>query len=52
MVPVSLWVSLVAEGIVCPREPWIVAFEHECQNPVFIPALPETHIWTREYESV
>src|SRR6188472_4513180 len=40
---VSLRVSLAVEGTVCcPREPWIVACEHECQNPV-PSALPGSH---------
>ena len=33
--------------IVCPREPWNVAFEHERQIPV-LPALPETRTRTTE----
>lgn len=43
MVPVSLWASLVLEGtpLLSAREPWIVAVEHECQNPVFTPPSPE-----------
>lgn len=28
-------------GGICPREPWNVAVEHECQNPVSLPPSPK-----------
>lgn len=42
MLPVSPQISLRVESTPCPRGPWNVAVEHECQNSVH-PPLPETH---------
>jgi len=44
VLPVSPHVSLGVEGtIVCPREPWNVAFEHECQTHCFTRPPRNTH---------
>lgn len=47
-VPVSPHGSLAMEGTFCPRDPWNVAFEHECQFSVSS-ALPETHTSTMDF---
>jgi hypothetical protein len=47
MLPVSPLISLGWRAQSRPREPWNVAFEHECQIPVS-PALPGTGTRTRE----
>lgn len=49
MVPVSLWISLVAEGTFrCPREPWIVAFRARVSESCFA-ALPGTRTYAIEF---
>ena len=49
MLPLSPQASVGRRAQSCPREPWNVAFEHECQIPVS-PRPPETHSTTTGYE--